>query len=152
MIMIFASFQWWRTRRGSWRSGVNSRSSWSRSSPTRRRWRRIWRRWCRTSKSWASMWVFNPWFFNHRFYGGLLSTKVASLPAAPGSNLDSTEIFSRYCLVGVQFWDQTHLVLCNGFYKCSWRWRPELSTTKKHFLCAVISSHLKKKGCSLWLP
>ena len=27
-----------------------------------------------------------------------------------------------------QYWDWTHLVLRNGFHKCSVRWRPELST------------------------
>ena len=55
---------------------------------------------------------------------------LASYPAVLGSNPGSAKIFSIYCLVCGQYWDRTHLVLSNGFHKCSYRWRPELRTTK----------------------
>ena len=60
---------------------------------------------------------------------------LASHPAAPGSNSVSAKIFlsenfSLFCLVRGQYWQRTHLVLCNGFHKSSQWWRPELSTTK----------------------
>ena len=35
--------------------------------------------------------------------------------AAPDSNPDPPKIFSLYCLVCEQYWDQTHLVLSKGF-------------------------------------
>ena len=42
--------------------------------------------------------------------------------------------FSLYCLVCEQYWDQNHLVQSNWFHKCSYRWHPELSTSKKWIL------------------
>ena len=56
---------------------------------------------------------------------------LASHPAASSLNLGSAEIFYLYWLVCEQYWDLTHLVLSNGFHKCSRRWHPELGTTKK---------------------
>ena len=48
-----------------------------------------------------------------------------------GSNTGTGEIFSPYCKFSEQYWDRTHLVLCNGLRQFSWRWRAELSTTKR---------------------
>ena len=60
--------------------------------------------------------VRNCWRTNWKGHRGSI---LASHPAAPGLNLGTAEIFSRYCLVGGQYWDQTHLVPSNGFHKCS---------------------------------
>ena len=64
-----------------------------------------------------------PWWFCVLMFlywgGGHRSKEEASHPAATGSNSGSAKIFSLYFLVGGQYWDRTHLVLGNGFHKCS---------------------------------
>ena len=50
----------------------------------------------------------------HSYFPPFVQRKhSASHPVAPGSNPGSAEIFSPYCLVCRQYWDQTHLVLSN---------------------------------------
>ena len=51
--------------------------------------------------------------------GDSLAQRKHFHPAARGSNPDTAEIFSLYCLVGGQYWDWKHLVPSNGFHKCS---------------------------------
>ena len=68
-----------------------------------------------------------PVWWAARYKGSIL----ASHPAARGSNPGSANIFLLTALLVDKFWDRTHLVLSNGFYKCSQGWHPELSSTKK---------------------
>ena len=73
-------------------------------------------------------------------------------PSSPGFKSRLCRDFSLYCLVSVQYWDWTHLVLCKGFHRCSQRWRPELSTTKNVLPLSEWFNRLRWKRVILWRP
>ena len=71
-------------------------------------------------------------------------------PSSPGIESRLRQHFSLDCIVSGQFCDQTHLVLSNGFHKCSQGWHPELSSTKKLGPVLELALCLTKNAFLRW--